>query len=121
MTQRFAFYGAVSVALASAIVAQPSTFLFASVVLQDPTVVATLPSDRRWLVKIDSAEERLSSAGESFPLRQGTSLSLIEHHSSYQITCHISPPAAGLQVENTFDAHSFGGTTTKKSYFIKAQ
>jgi hypothetical protein len=121
MTARLPVHLVISVALATVAIAQSPPFPFATVTLRDSSIVATLSSNRRWLVKRDSAEPRLTSFGESFELREGTSLSLVERHSSYRVTCHISPPPAGLQVESTFDAHSFGGTTTKKSSFIKAQ
>ena len=101
--------------------AERTTEPFASVVRRGEAIVATLPASGARFVVRDSPEPRVTTPSESFELRDGASLSLVEHHSHYQITCHISPPPAGLQVESTFDAHSFGGATRKKSYFITAQ
>src|SRR5437870_4320212 len=86
-------------------------FPFASVVRRGDTIVATLAGDARWLVFFDGTRQnsRVSERGESFTLRDGALLSLIERHSSYDIKCQISPTAAGLEVSSSFDAHSFGG------------
>src|SRR4051812_34201165 len=94
---------------------------FAAVVRRGDTIVATMPSIGIRYVVGDAPKPRVTSYGESFQLRDGASLFLYEKHSSYRVTCHISPPPAGLKVESTLDAQSFGGTTTKKNYFIDAQ
>jgi hypothetical protein len=93
---------------------------FATVVRQGETIVATLPSIGTRYVVGDTPEQRVTSYGESFRLRDGASVSLYEKHSSFRITCQISPPPGGLKVQSTFNAQSFGGTTTTKTYFIKA-
>ena len=94
---------------------------FATVVRQGDTIVATLPSIGIRYVVGDAPKPRVTSYGESFQLRDGASVFLYEKHSSYRVTCHISPPPAGLKVESAFNAESFDGTTTKKNYFIEAQ
>lgn len=94
---------------------------FATVVRYGDTVVATLPSVGIRYVVGDDPTPRVTSYGESFRLRDGASVFLHEKHSSYRITCHISPPPAGLKVESMFNTQSFGGTITKKNYFIDAQ
>jgi hypothetical protein len=88
---------------------------FHSVVVRDDTVVATLPEVSQWLVEECSAKPRKTKPGESFVLRAGSSLSLYEHHSSYQITAQIIP-TAGLTIESTFDARSFGEGIKKRSF-----
>ena len=93
---------------------------FHSVVVREDTVVATLPEVSQWLVDEGSAEPRKTKPGESFVLRAGSSLSLYERHSSYQVTAQIIP-TAGLTIESTFDARSFGDGVTKKKFFIAAK
>jgi hypothetical protein len=107
----------------AACAADTQRFPFASVVRHGDTVVATLAGDARWLVFFDGTRQnsRVSERGESFTLRDGALFRLIERHSSYDIKCQISPTAAGLEVSSSFDAHSFGGSTEKKKYFIKTQ
>ena len=101
--------------------ADSSTSPFATVVRRGDTIVAMLPSiGTRYLVG-DASNPRVTSYCESFQLRHGESLFLREKHSSYRVTCHISPPPAGFKVESTLNAQSFGGTTTKKNYFIDAR
>jgi hypothetical protein len=94
---------------------------FATVVRRGDTIVATLPTLGMRYVVAEAQRPRITSYGEPFQFRDGTSVLLYEKHSSYRITCHISPPPAGLRVESTFNAQSFGGTTTKKNYFIDAK
>jgi hypothetical protein len=93
---------------------------FQSVVARPDAIIAALPAGKRWLVKTGSSALRLSAPGESFKLPAGSSLHLSERHSSYHVTAQLLP-AAGLRIESTFDARSFGGTVTKKSYFIPAR
>jgi hypothetical protein len=104
--------------------AEPSTEPFAKVARSADTIVATLSAMGGSLVLVDSPQPgmaRSTSPGESFSLRDGASLLLVEHHSSYRITCHLLPPPAGLQIAARFDARSFGGSLSEKTYFIKAQ
>jgi hypothetical protein len=97
------------------------TFPFESVIQRNNSVVATLPGTPRWLLKQASKETRLTNPGEAFTLQDGDSFSLIERHSNYRVTCRISSGRAGLEIESTFDARSFGDGVTKKKYFIPAQ
>ena len=94
---------------------------FAAVARHGDTIVATLPTIGMRYVVADAQKPRVTSYGESFQLRDGASVLLYEKHLSYKIICHISPPPAGLRVESTFNAQSFGGITTKKNYFIDAK
>ncbi|HEY6154718.1 MAG TPA: hypothetical protein VIW07_13340 [Candidatus Udaeobacter sp.] len=121
MTPRFIALGLVIAALSSSHAAEHASEPFASVVRRGDVIIATLPATGLRFVITDSPKPRVTSYGESFELRDGASLSLHEKHSSYRITCHLVPPPAGLQVESKFDARSFGGTMSEKSYFIKAQ
>ena len=93
---------------------------FATVVRHGDTIIATLPASGVRYVVGDSQQPRVTSYSESFEFHAGASLLLTEKHSSYRVTCRFAP-IAGLQVESTFDARSFGGTTSKKNYFIRAQ
>jgi hypothetical protein len=94
--------------------------IFQTVVIRSNTIIATLPANGRWLVADGSGKTRLSESGESFSLRAGSSLRLTEHHSSYVVTPQFSS-LAGLRIESTFDASSFGGKITNRTFFIPAQ
>ena len=98
----------------------PDRSPFHSVIVSDDTIVATLPEVSSWLVDDGSTESRKTKPGESFVLRAGSSLSLYERHSRYRMTAQIIP-TAGLTVESTFDARSFGDGITKKKFFIAAK
>jgi hypothetical protein len=100
--------------------ASSDTSPFRSVVVRDGTIVATLPPAPRWIVQVGSAETRPSKPSESFTLQAGSSLRLVEHHLSYQVTAQLTP-TPGLKIESHFDASSFGGTNTNRNYFILAK
>ncbi|HKP04724.1 MAG TPA: hypothetical protein VJU77_15330 [Chthoniobacterales bacterium] len=106
---------------ASMFAAGSKLFPFKSVVRRGDAIEATLPADAHWLVESPPAEPRLAKPHEIFRLSAGESLRLVERHSSYRITAHISKESSGLMVENTIDAHSFGGSTKLKTYFIRAR
>src|SRR5205814_2427921 len=79
---------------------------FATVVHHGDIVIATLPSIGIRYVAGNASKPRITSYGESFQLRDGATVFLYEKHSSYRITCHISPPPTGLKVQCTFNAQS---------------
>ena len=93
---------------------------FDSVIVRDGTIVATLPVNPHWNVRVGSAESRLSKPGESFTLQAGESLRLDEKHLHYQVTAQLVPKP-GLRMVSTFDARSFGNGIKAKSYFITAK
>jgi len=94
---------------------------FQSVSVHNDKIIATLPAAPRWFVQASSAGARwLSQPGESFTLQAGSSLRLVEKHSSYQATAQLAP-TPGLRIESTFDASDFGGVITNRSYFISAK
>src|SRR4051794_9316594 len=105
MTVRFIILALV-LAVVRSYSAEPSP-PFARVVRSGESVVATLPASGGRFVLADSPQPRTTLLGESFAFRDGASLSLVEKHSSYRITCHLLP-RAGLQIEATFNAQSFG-------------
>src|SRR5256885_1011459 len=76
---------------------------FASVVHRGDVIVATLSTSGARFAITDSPQPRVTAPGESFPLHDGESLSLSDHHSSYRVTCRIASPA-GLKVVAKFDS-----------------
>src|SRR3954463_1781733 len=94
--------------------------LFESVFHHGDVIVATLSKSGARFAITDSPQPRVAAPGESFQLHDGESLLLSEHHSTYRVTCRIASAPAGLKVVATFDARSFGGAQSQKSYFIKA-
>ena len=100
--------------------AERETTLFESVVHRGDVIVVTLSRSGARFAITDSPQPRVAAPGESFQLHDGESLSLSERHSSYRVTCRIAAAPAGLKVLATFDARSFGGAQSEKSYFIKA-
>jgi hypothetical protein len=116
-----AFIGLMSASCATTNAPAGSDILpFHSVAVRDGAIVATLPAAPRWLVQIGAAELRMSRPDESFTLQAGSSLRLVEHHLSYLVTAQLTP-TPGLKIESHFNASSFGGTNTVRSYFISAK
>ena len=117
----FAFIGLMSASCATTNApASSDKYPFHSVVVRDDAIVATLPNiGTRWIVE-GTAESHLSRYGEVFTLKAGSSLRLIEHHSSYQAIAQLAP-TPGLKIESHFDGSSFGTTNTDRSYFIPAK
>lgn len=93
---------------------------FKSIVVSNDVIVATLPAAPRWFVQVDSAESRQSEPGESFTMQAGSSLRLVDKHSSYDVTAQLAP-TPGLKMESTFNASDFGRENTKTNYFIPAK
>lgn len=93
---------------------------FRSVVVRDGAIVATLPTTATWTVIEGASEPRRSKPEESFTMHAGSVIQLSERHSSYQVTAQIIP-TAGLTIESTFDARSFGDGVTKKKFFVAAK
>jgi hypothetical protein len=93
---------------------------FHSIVVRDGAIIATLPATPTWLVTVGTSEPRRSKPEEAFTMRAGSVIRLSERHSSYQVTAQIIP-TAGLTIESTFDARSFGDGVTKKKFFIAAK
>lgn len=93
---------------------------FHSVVVRDGAIIATLRAKPTWLVTVGTAEPRLSEPEEAFTMHAGSVIELSERHSSYQVTAQIVP-TAGLTIESTFDARSFGKGVTKRKFFIAAK
>ena len=93
--------------------------LFDSVTYRNGGIVATLPASSHWLIQ-KNADSKPSRPGESFTLRDGDSLRLIEHHLSYKVTAQLSPKP-GLKVEFTMDGRSFGGETARINSFLPAR
>ena len=89
--------------------------------VRGPTVVASLPKDRRWLVTFNQQAPRMSAPGESFSLRAGDTLTLAERHSSYTFTPRFAPQPAGLECVYVFHAESFGGGTERSTAFLPAR
>jgi hypothetical protein len=63
--------------------------------------------------------------GESFYLKDGEWIWFFAEarptHVIFRFRARLSPPPAGLQVEQRFDAATFGDRSVPKSYFLKAQ
>ena len=117
----FAFISVMSASCATTNApAGSDTLPFYSVAVREGAIVATLPATPRWIVQVGSAESRQSKPSESFTLQAGSSLRLVEHHLSYQATAQFTP-TPGLKIESQFDARSFGGAITNRSYFIPAK
>ena len=93
---------------------------FQTIATQDGTIVATLRADQRWLVVVGTTEPRLTKPEESFTMLPEAVIRFHERHSNYQVTAQLSP-VAGLVIESTFDARSFGDGITKETYFIAAK
>jgi hypothetical protein len=93
---------------------------FQSIVFRDGTIIATLPATPRWLIRVGTAESELSKPEESFTLLAGAVIRLSERHSSYKVTAQIVP-TAGVTIESTFDARSFGKSVTKRKFFVAAR
>jgi hypothetical protein len=72
------------------------------------------------MVVVGASEPRRSMPEESFTMNAGTVIQLYERHSSYQVTARMIP-TAGLAMESTFDARSFGDGVTKRKFFIAAK
>lgn len=104
----------------SAVPASVERSPFHSVVVRDGAIVATLPSATKWMVRVGDSEPRQSKQAESFTMQAGSVIHLYERHSRYQVTAQIIPKA-GLNIESTFDARSFGDGVTKKKFFISAK
>jgi hypothetical protein len=117
----FAFIGLSASCATTNAPASSDIYPFHSVVVRDDAIIATLPNiGTRWIVREGTADSHLSSYGEAFTLKAGSSLHLIEHHSSCQATAQLTP-SPGLKMESHFDGSSFGTTNTDKSYFIPAR
>jgi hypothetical protein len=93
---------------------------FQSIAMRDGEIVATLPKFPVWLIDEGTAEPRLTKPFECFTMRPGTVIGFHEHHASFRATAHLTP-VAGLMIESTFSATSFGGGITRKKYFIAAE
>ncbi|MEO5916829.1 MAG: hypothetical protein ABIS50_21555 [Luteolibacter sp.] len=93
---------------------------FQSIVVRDGAIIATLPATIAWMVTVGTSEPRRSKPEEAFTLHAGSVIRLSEHHSSYLVTAQITPKA-GLTIDSTFDARSFGHGVTKKTFFIAAK
>lgn len=93
---------------------------FASVIVLDDAIVATLPSAPNWRVRNASGESRLTEPSESFILKDGSILELSERHGSYRVTAELAP-RQGLTIVSRFDARSFGDGVTHDKYFIVAK
>jgi hypothetical protein len=93
---------------------------FHSVNVQDGAIIATLPPRPTWLVLEGGFEPRRSKPEESFTMHAGSAIRLSERHSSYQVTAQIIPKA-GLTIESTIDARSFGDGVTKRKFFVAAK
>ena len=123
MTQRLTLWIAVSLIVgvaASFVAAKPTRPVFSSVVRHGDSIVAVVAGGR-WLTHGDSPSGRIIEAGQSLTFRDGTSVTLVQHHTSYDIRCQISPSRAGLHVTESFDARSFGAAAEQQKYFIRAQ
>jgi hypothetical protein len=88
--------------------------------MRDGMIVATLPKAAVWMVDEGTAQPRRTSPSECFTMQPGTVMSFYEHHASFRATAHLTP-TAGLMIESTFDATSFGDGITRKQYFVAAE
>lgn len=112
---------AIVMLLASHVHAEPpSNHPFKIVVIDNDSIIATLPERSKWLVTFNSKDPRPSKKLESFTLRAEDQLILSERHSSYSIKPVFSPKP-GLEVTETSDMRSFGGTLIRRSYIILAK
>jgi hypothetical protein len=104
----------------SSVNAPDDRFPFQSIVIRDGTIIATLRATPRWLVTVGTSEPELSKPEEFFTMQAGAVIRLSERHSSYQVTAQILP-TAGVTIESTFDARSFGKSITKRKFFVAAK
>ena len=93
---------------------------FSSIIRGGDSVVATVAAGRKWIVSEGrSGPIRDVLEGESFQLKDGEWLWFFAEahptHVIFRFSAHLSPPPAGLQVEQRFDGRS------SSRYFIKAQ
>ena len=114
------FFGVMASGCDSPITPPDDRSPFQSIVFRDSTIIATLPATPKWLVKVVTAESELSKPDESFTMHAGAVIRLSERHSSYQVTAQIAP-TAGVTIESTFDARSFGKSVTKRRFFVAAK
>ncbi len=94
---------------------------FQSMVVLDDSIIVTLPKQASWIVDVENTDiSRKAKPGESFTLKDGASLTLVERHSGYRVTAKLTPEQ-GIMIERSSDTRSFGGELKKKKYFIPAQ
>lgn len=93
---------------------------FHSVIVRGGSIVATLPAAPAWLVGVGTADSRRSTPQEAFTLAPGDVMRLSGRHISHEVTAQIVPEA-GVTIESTFDARSFGDGVSKRKFFIPAK
>ena len=99
---------------------------FSTIIRRGDSIVATVAAGHKWVVsERRSGPTRDVLEGESFHLKDGEWLWFFAEahptHVIFRFRGHLSPPPAGLQVEQRFDAGTFGDMSVPKSYFLKAQ
>jgi hypothetical protein len=94
---------------------------FASVTRRDHTVVATLRPGRGFAFMRERTRigEHIAGSG-SLDLQDGESVTLGSGHTSYRITCRVSPRPAGLFIQGSWSLHDFL-RSAEKTWFMEAQ
>jgi hypothetical protein len=124
MTKRVLFIGAAAI-IAMSVVAGwlgfqhvPSPFV--SVTRRDDKVVATLRAGSGFaLMRARTLTGEHIAGSGSLDFQDGESVTLGSGHTSYRITCRVSPRPAGLFIQGSWFLHDFL-RSAEKTWFVEA-